>query len=69
MNRADFTALRDAVEHGRTDLADRLVSYRVDNAIIMAAGYSARCMPLSEVMPKERMHGCEIFLTSYLKTN
>lgn len=52
MNRADFTALRDAVEHGRTDLADRLVSYRVDNAIIMAAGYSARCMPLSEVMPK-----------------
>lgn len=27
-------------------------SYKVDNAIIMAAGYSARCMPLSNVMPK-----------------
>lgn len=26
--------------------------HRVDNAIIMAAGYSARCMPLSNVMPK-----------------
>lgn len=26
--------------------------YRVDNAIIMAAGYSARCMPLSNIMPK-----------------
>ncbi len=29
-----------------------LEKYRVDNAIIMAAGYSARCMPLSNVMPK-----------------
>lgn len=29
-----------------------LAPYRVDNAIIMAAGYSARCMPLSNVMPK-----------------
>ena len=26
--------------------------YKVDNAIIMAAGYSARCMPLSNIMPK-----------------
>lgn len=26
--------------------------YRVDNAIIMAAGFSARCMPLSNSMPK-----------------
>lgn len=26
--------------------------YKVNNAIIMAAGYSARCMPLSNVMPK-----------------
>ena len=26
--------------------------FKVDNAIIMAAGYSARCMPLSNVMPK-----------------
>lgn len=29
-----------------------LENFRVDNAIIMAAGYSARCMPLSNVMPK-----------------
>lgn len=29
-----------------------LEQYKVDNAIIMAAGYSARCMPLSNVMPK-----------------
>lgn len=35
-------------EEGRKQLAP----YRVDNAIIMAAGYSARCMPLSNVMPK-----------------
>ncbi len=26
--------------------------YKVENAIIMAAGYSARCMPLSNAMPK-----------------
>lgn len=30
----------------------QLAPYQVDNAIIMAAGYSARCMPLSNVMPK-----------------
>lgn len=35
-------------EEGRKQLAP----YQVDNAIIMAAGYSARCMPLSNVMPK-----------------
>lgn len=29
-----------------------LEEHKVDNAIIMAAGYSARCMPLSNVMPK-----------------
>lgn len=29
-----------------------LDSHKVKNAIIMAAGYSARCMPLSNVMPK-----------------
>lgn len=29
-----------------------LEPYKVDNAIIMAAGFSARCMPLSSVMPK-----------------
>lgn len=29
-----------------------LAPFKVNNAIIMAAGYSARCMPLSNVMPK-----------------
>lgn len=29
-----------------------LEKYKVDNAIIMAAGFSARCMPLSNSMPK-----------------
>ena len=29
-----------------------LKPYKVDNAIIMATGFSARCMPLSKVMPK-----------------
>lgn len=29
-----------------------LEPYKVNNAIIMAAGYSARCMPLSNVLPK-----------------
>lgn len=29
-----------------------LEKHKVDNAVIMAAGYSARCMPLSSVLPK-----------------
>lgn len=38
---------------GITEEGDKLLApYQVDNAIIMAAGYSARCMPLSNVMPK-----------------
>ncbi len=40
-------------ENGLTPEGERqLAPYKVDNAIIMAAGYSARCMPLSNVMPK-----------------
>ncbi len=40
--------------HGRCKGESRMSGkmYKVDNAIIMAAGYSARCMPLSNVMPK-----------------
>jgi len=39
--------------HGITTLGESaLQAYKVDNAIIMAAGYSARCMPLSNGMPK-----------------
>ena len=55
MTREEFEVLRNKVE--AEDLsagsdAAKLNNYKVDNAIIMAAGYSARCMPLSEVMPK-----------------
>ncbi len=40
-------------ENGVTDAGlSYLADFRVNNAIIMAAGYSARCMPLSNVMPK-----------------
>ena len=40
-------------ENGITQEGEaQLAPYLVDNAIIMAAGYSARCMPLSNVMPK-----------------
>lgn len=36
-----------------------LKTYRVDNAIILAAGYSSRCLPLSNIIPKclFRVHG------------
>lgn len=55
MKREEFCQLRDQIEHSSGDNSlneAKLNNYRVDNAIIMAAGYSARCMPLSEVMPK-----------------
>lgn len=40
-------------DSGITELGlSALEKYKVDNAIIMAAGFSARCMPLSSVMPK-----------------
>ena len=38
---------------GITELGlSAIEQYKVDNAIIMAAGFSARCMPLSNSMPK-----------------
>ncbi len=51
----EFYRLRERAENGDTlskEDEGKLKPYRVDNAIIMAAGYSARCMPLSNVMPK-----------------
>lgn len=40
-------------DDGITELGlTAIEKFRVDNAIIMAAGFSARCMPLSSVMPK-----------------
>ena len=35
-----------------TEEKEILLPHKVDNAIIMAAGYSARCMPLSNILPK-----------------
>lgn len=49
-----FEEIKKRVEQGiaTDEEMKELEPYRVDNAIIMAAGYSARCMPLSNVMPK-----------------
>lgn len=54
MTRKEFEKLRDLAESGRGDqeVLAKLSKYKVDNAIIMAAGYSARCMPLSSEIPK-----------------
>lgn len=55
MEREEFYRLRKRAENGETlseEEQRNLKPYQVDNAIIMAAGYSARCMPLSNVMPK-----------------
>lgn len=57
MNKQEFEELRDKAELSGFDTLskeeqDKLSPYKVDNAIIMAAGYSARCMPLSNVLPK-----------------
>ena len=54
MKREEFSQLRNEIENCNADdvLIAKLNNYKVDNAIVMAAGYSARCMPLSEVMPK-----------------
>ena len=55
MEREEFYRLRERAENGEVLSKEderKLKPYRVDNAIIMAAGYSARCMPLSNVMPK-----------------
>lgn len=54
MDEKQFNELRKHVEENTATAEEQelLERYRVDNAIIMAAGYSARCMPLSNVMPK-----------------
>ncbi len=54
MNENEFTSLMKKVHTKSLNENEHklLEPYRVDNAIIMAAGYSARCMPLSNVMPK-----------------
>ncbi len=54
MKKTDFDQLVKKWEAGTASAQEKesLLPYKVDNAIIMAAGYSARCMPLSGVMPK-----------------
>ncbi len=51
MNREEFELLRKKQNLTQSEL-DLLVPYKVDNAIIMAAGMSNRCKPLSEILPK-----------------
>lgn len=52
MKENEFITLRDQAESNSGEVPEALKKYKVDNAIIMAAGYSARCMPLSNVLPK-----------------
>ena len=54
MKKTDFDRLIKKWKEGTAAIQEEesLLPYKVDNAIIMAAGYSARCMPLSGVMPK-----------------
>lgn len=57
MTEEKFVVLRDRAEKNgesalTVDEIKELEPYKVDNAIIMAAGYSARCMPLSNILPK-----------------
>lgn len=51
MNREEFELLRKKQNLTQGEL-DLLAPYKVDNAIIMAAGMSNRCKPLSEILPK-----------------
>ena len=57
MTNEEFKILREKAEKNgdailSVEEVNQLAPYKVDNAIIMAAGYSARCMPLSNVLPK-----------------
>lgn len=51
MNRKEFELLRKKQNLTQSEL-DLLAPYKVDNAIIMAAGMSNRCKPLAEILPK-----------------
>ena len=48
LERNGYIANEMITEKGKIELE----KHKVDNAVIMAAGYSARCMPLSSVLPK-----------------
>ena len=55
MTYEEFKKLQHKIENRNLlteEELNTLKPYKVDNAIIMAAGYSARCMPLSNILPK-----------------
>mgnify|MGYP001082497492 FL=1 len=55
MTYEEFKKLQHKVENRNLlteEELNTLKPYKVDNAIIMAAGFSARCMPLSNILPK-----------------
>lgn len=54
MNKTDFERILKKYKDGiaSSKEIDELYPYRVDNAIIMAAGESRRCRPLSQILPK-----------------
>jgi len=54
MTEQEFNALYARHRAGVLDAAGytQLAPYKVDNAIIMAAGISSRCNPLSNTLPK-----------------
>lgn len=51
MDRKEFEFLKKKQDLTQSEL-DLLAPYKVDNAIIMAAGMSNRCKPLAEILPK-----------------
>lgn len=54
LSKEEFDKYLALIHDGKADNAimEAMVPYKVDNAIIMAAGFSARCLPLSNAMPK-----------------
>ena len=57
MTYEEFEKIRNKAENNTEESLteeelNEIKPYKVDNAIIMAAGYSARCMPLSNILPK-----------------
>jgi len=52
MNEKEFNALAHSGTELSADAQKALEPYRVDSAIIMAAGISSRCLPFSKIIPK-----------------
>ena len=54
MNKTEFNELIKKLEQGTITESEKeaLAPYKVKNAVILAAGLSSRCLPLSKVLPK-----------------